>query len=275
MLASFLLSVREGIEAALIIGIVLGALRQMRRTDLSSAVWIGAISASILSILAGVLLTALGLSFTGRVEVIFEGITMLLAAGVLTWMIFWMSYQARHIKSDLESGVHKAAFEGDRRGLFALAFLAVVREGIELALFLTAATFATDAQRTLLGGLLGLGLAILLGWGLFASTIRLDLRRFFQVTGFLLILFAAGLVAHGVHEFNEAGVIPAVIEHIWDVNPILDENSAPGSILKTLFGYNGNPSLTEVLAYFTYFVVIFIGLRLSDRKSGAVVQSQA
>ncbi|MGB7874869.1 MAG: iron uptake transporter permease EfeU [Anaerolineales bacterium] len=275
MLPSYLLSLREGIEAALIIGIVLGALRQMRRMDLSSAVWIGVISASLLSVLAGVLLTTLGLSFEGQAEQIFEGITMLLAAGVLTWMIFWMSRQARNIKGELESGVHKAAFEGGKRGLFALAFLAVLREGIELALFLVASVFASDVQQTLIGAFLGLGTAILLGWSLFATTVRLDLRRFFQVTGFLLILFAAGLVAHGVHEFNEAGLIPSVIEHVWNVNPILDENTTLGSMLKALFGYNGNPSLTEVLAYFAYFVAIFFGLRLSGRRAERAVQPQA
>jgi high-affinity iron transporter len=274
MLASFLLSLREGIEAALIIGIVLGALRQMRRTELLSAVWYGALAAVLVSLVSGIGLTALGLSLEGAAEQIFEGVAMLLAAGVLTWMIFWMSRQARHIKGELESGVHKAAFEGGKRGLFALAFLAVVREGIELALFLTAATFASGARSTIVGALLGLGSAVLLGWGLFASTARLNLRRFFQVTGVLLILFSAGLVAHGVHEFNEAGVIPAVIEHVWDANPIMDENGALGSALKALFGYNGNPSLTEVLAYFAYFVSIFYGLRSSGRQAEAATQPQ-
>ena len=275
MLPSYLLSLREGIEAALIVGIVLGALRQMHRKDLSSAVWIGVLSASVFSAFSGILLTVLGLSFEGKSEQIFEGVTMLLAAGVLTWMIFWMSRQARNIKGELESGVHKAAFEGGKRGLFALAFLAVFREGIELALFLVASIFASDVQQTLIGAFLGLGTAILLGWSLFATTVRLDLRRFFQATGFLLILFAAGLVAHGVHEFNEAGVIPAVIEHVWDVNPLLDENATLGSMLKALFGYNGNPSLTEVLAYFVYFVVIFFGLRIFELRAGATIQPQA
>lgn len=275
MLASFLLSLREGIEAALIIGIVLGALRQMRRTEMIPTVWYGALSAVLVSLLSGIGLTSVGLSLEGAAEQIFEGVAMLLAAGILTWMIFWMSRQARNIKGDLESGVHKATFEGGKRGLFALAFLAVVREGIELALFLTAATFASNAQSTVLGALLGLALAILLGWGLFASTLRLNLRRFFQLTGFLLILFAAGLVAHGVHEFNDAGIIPAVIEHMWDINPIIDENTTLGSMLKALFGYNGNPSLTEVLSYFAYFVAIFFGLRLSVRRTGTAAQSQA
>src|SRR6185436_16070079 len=114
----------------------------------------------------------------------------------------------------------------------------------------------SDIIQTLAGTILGLGTAALLGWTLFATTVRLDLRRFFQVTGFLLILFAAGLVAHGVHEFNEVGWIPAVVEHIWDVNAILDENSVAGQLLRILFGYNGNPSLTEMVSYFAYLAVV-------------------
>jgi high-affinity iron transporter len=120
--------------------------------------------------------------------------------------------------------------------------------------------------------MLGLGTAFILGWSLFSTTIRLDLRRFFGVTGALLILFAAGLVAHGVHEFNEVGWIPALVEHVWDINFFLDENSTLGQLLKALFGYNGNPSLSEVLAYAGYFVAITIGLRRS-RVTVASVQN--
>jgi high-affinity iron transporter len=261
MFASFLLSLREGIEAALIIGIVLGALRKLHRSEMAPAVWYGALAAVLASIFTGVLLTAFGLSLEGAAEQIFEGLAMLLAAAVLTWMIFWMNRQARSIKGELELGVQQATSTGSSRALFSLAFLAVVREGIELALFLTAATFASDPRSTILGSLLGLSSAVLLGWSLFASILQLDLRRFFQVTGFLLILFAAGLVAHGIHEFNEVGWIPPVVEHIWDVNHLLDENSTAGLLLKALFGYNGNPSLTEVVSYLAYFVLITLSVR--------------
>jgi len=269
MLSSYVLSLREGLEAALIIGIVLGALRQVHRPELKPALWAGMVSAILVSAAAGIILSLLGLSLEGKAEVVFEGITMLIAAGILTWMIFWMMRQSHSLKSELEAGVHKAATGTGKRALFALAFFAIVREGIELALFLTAAAFSSDATQTILGALLGLGTAILLGWSLFATTVRLDLRRFFQVTGFLLILFAAGLVAHGVHEFNEVGWIPAVIEHVWDINPFIDENSTVGQILKALLGYNGNPSLTEVLAYLVYFVVILFGLRRTGRQQVA------
>jgi high-affinity iron transporter len=272
MLPSYLLSLREGIEAALIIGILLGALRRMRRTELSPAVWMGVAGASVLSLLSGVLLTAFGLGFEGKVEAIFEGSTMLLAAGILTWMIFWMDRQARTKKGELESGVHRAVFDGGYRALSALAFLAILREGIELALFLVASLFASNIGGTVVGAILGLGTAVLLGWSLFVTTVRLDLRRFFRATGFLLVLFAAGLVAHGVREFNEAGWIPPLIEHVWNLNGILDENSLAGSILKALFGYNGNPSFTEVLAYVVYYLAIYAVLRYSRRMEVAVAQ---
>ncbi len=170
-----------------------------------------------------------------------------------------MSRRARHLKSDLESGVQKASQTG-KWSLFGLAFLAVLREGVELALFLTAAAFSSGARQTVLGALFGLGTAALLGWSLFATTVRLNLRRFFQVTGILLIFFAAGLVAHSLHEFNELGWVPSVIEHVWNLNPILNDQSTLGQVLATLFGYNGSPSLTEVLAYALYFGVVMLGL---------------
>jgi high-affinity iron transporter len=285
MLPSYLLSLREGLEAALIIGIVLGALRKIHRTDLSPALWIGTLSAVGVSVLAAILLTLLGLSFEGRAEKIYEGITMLLAAGILTWMIFWMNSQAKNIKSELEDGVNKAAahYETGKRAIFWLAFFAVVREGVELALFITAAFFAGSSENittntilTLTGVVLGLGTSILLGWSLLAATARLNLQRFFQVTGYLLILFAAGLVAHGIHEFNEAGWIPNIIENVWNMNAIVDEKSMLGELLKTLFGYNGNPSLTEIIGYLAYLAsMLFIFTRKTVKRDVKAAQPQA
>jgi high-affinity iron transporter len=119
----------------------------------------------------------------------------------------------------------------------------------------------------LVGGLGGLAASAILGWGLFKTTLRLDLRRFFQVTGFLLLLFAAGLVAQGVHEFNEAGLIPTLREPIWDLSQVLGETTPAGSLLKALFGYNANPSLTEALAYVGYLVTLALALRPARPKS--------
>ncbi|MGD2156405.1 MAG: FTR1 family protein [Anaerolineales bacterium] len=260
MLPSLLLALREGLEAALIIGIVLGALQKIQRSDLKATVWRGVGSAALLSVLTAIALNLVGASLEGTAEEIYEGITMLLAAGVLTWMVFWMQRQAQTIKSELEGDVRRAILQNGGWALFSLAFLAVLREGVELALFLTATTLTSTAQQTLIGALLGLAIAMVLGWLLFASTVKLNLRRFFQVTSALLLLFAAGLVAHGVHEFNEVGWIPPIIEHVWNINPILDENSTIGMLLKALFGYNGNPSLSEVIAYVVYAAAIIITL---------------
>ena len=263
MLATYLLSLREGLEAALIIGIVLGAVSKIRRKDLVPAVWLGALLAIGVSIFTAIILTTFGMSLEDPGEAIFEGITMLVAAGILTWMIFWMSKQSRFLKSELESGVNKAAASTGMRAVFGLAFVAVVREGVELALFVTAAFFATtpgnlnnDIIQTLIGTILGVGTAVLLSWTLFATTVRLDLRRFFQVTGLLLILFAAGLVAHGVHEFNEVGWIPSMIDHVWNMDSIISQSSILGQLLQTLFGYNSSPALTEMIAYFGYIAVV-------------------
>jgi high-affinity iron transporter len=275
MLPSYLLSLREGIEAALIIGILLGALRQTHRLEFVPALWLGALSAAILSILTAVLLTTFGLEMKDPGEAIFEGCTMIVAAGLLTWMIFWMSRQARFMKASLETDIHRAS-QGGKRAIFLVAFVAILREGIELALFLTASVFATsNGLQTTLGAILGLGTAILLGWSFFATTVRLDLRRFFQVTGFMLILFAAGLLAHGVHEFTEVGWIPAIIEHVWDLTSIVSAESTLGQLLGALFGYNPSPALSELIAYILYFASVIISLQFTGRKQKAVAQAQA
>lgn len=266
MIAALLIAFREGLEAALIVGIVLGYLKKMgyRRR---AAVWWGVASAVIVSIVAGVALQVLGVAFEGRGEQLFEGITMLLAASVLTWMIFWMQRQGRSIRTELEADVRQAVTGGRQWALFALAFVAVVREGIETALFLTAAAFSATPAQTLIGGGLGLAVAVVVGWLLFVVSVRLDVRAFFRVTSVLLILFAAGLVAHGVHELQEAGVLPVVVEHVWDINLILYVNSMVGSILKTLFGYNGNPSLLETMSYAAYYLIVGVAIGLEQRTA--------
>ncbi len=256
MLASFLLSLREGLEAALIIGIVLGVLLKIKRSDLNGVIWRGVGLAVLLSFFAAIALNLLGMEFEGKGEEIFEGVAMLLAAGVLTWMILWMQNHGSSLKGEIEEKINLAALGNGQRALFALAFLAVFREGIELALFLLAARLTSSPLQTLSGALLGLLVATILGWALFTSTMKLSLRGFFGATNILLIIFAAGLVGLGVHEFNEAGIIPSVIANVWDINGVLSDKSEVGLLLKALVGYNGNPSLTEVVAYMSYLAVI-------------------
>jgi high-affinity iron transporter len=273
MIAALLITLREGLEAALIVGIVLGVLRKLGRTDRSRLVWIGVAAAVAASVVAGLALNALGVAFEGRGEEIFEGAAMLLAAGVLTWMIFWMQRQGRNVQAELESDVRQAVGVGGGWALFTLAFVAVLREGIETVLFLTAAAFSATPAETLIGGTLGLAIAVVLGWLMFAAGKRLDVRAFFRVTSILLILFAAGLLAYGVHESQEAALLPTFVEHVWDINFILNESSTVGAFLQALFGYNGNPSLLEVISYVAYFVIIYVATRLSKSRQVAPVTS--
>ncbi|MGH2621113.1 MAG: iron uptake transporter permease EfeU [Anaerolineales bacterium] len=262
MAAATLISLREGLEAALIVGILLGYLRKIDHPAGRGPVWIGVLAAVILSVGVAVVIQTVGLELEGSAEQIFEGTTMFLAVGVLTWMIFWMRYQARLMRSSLEQDVQAAVAAGRNRGLAAVSFVAVLREGVETALFLSAAAFASNDGGTLAGAVLGLGLAALIGYLIYATTARLNVRIFFNLTSVLLLIFAAGLFAHGVHEFQEAGVFPTLNAQLWNTNHILDESSTVGEFLKALIGYNGNPSLEEVAAYLVYWVATLLGVRL-------------
>jgi len=204
---------------------------------------------------AGIFLSAGELR--GMAEAMFEGTAMLTAAGVLTYMIFWMRRQAINIRAHLQAQVSTALQSGSLGALALLAFVAVGREGVETALFMFAAARTATPMTATAGGLLGLLAASVLGYLLYRGTYRLNLRAFFNVTSILLLLFAAGLLAHGIHEFHEAGLIPPVIEHVWDTNAIIHEASPVGSLLKAVFGYNGNPSLVEVVGYAAY--MLFVG----------------
>jgi high-affinity iron transporter len=151
----------------------------------------------------------------------------------------------------------------------------VVREGIETVLFLNAAAFSTTPTQALLGGALGLLAAVILGWLIFAAGKQLDVRAFFRVTSVLLIVFAAGLFAHGIHELQEAGLLPILVEHVWDINHILDENGTAGAFLKALFGYNGNPSLLEVGGYAVFLTVVGLASWRGWRSPSKTVPSFA
>lgn len=272
-MAAFVLSFREGLEAALIIGILLGALRRCGRSELGRFIWYGVAAAVVISAAAAGGLVAAGIELEGRAEQLFEGVMLILAAGFLTGMIFWMQRQGANWRAALAADVREAAGGTGGWGLFAVAFLAVVREGIELALLLVATAVQSSVAATGLGVALGIGAAIVIGALIYQGVLRLNLAIFFRVTNVLLLLFAAGMIGLGAHELIEAGLLPALVDPIWNVNPILSDKSVPGELLKSLFGYNGNPSLTEMLAYVGYLVGIGWLLRLKhvQTRSAAVI----
>ncbi len=199
---------REGFEASLVVGIVLAFLNRTGRRDGFVPVWIGTICALAISVCVGALLFAIGAELEGTAEKAFEGSAMLIAAGLLTWMIFWMRRQARSIRRELESQVEHALATGSALALALVAFVGVLREGVETALFLFGTVSGTNALVSTLSATAGLTGAVMLGYLFYRGASRLDLRRFFTFTSTLLLVFAGWLLARGLHELAEAGILP-------------------------------------------------------------------
>ena len=199
---------REGFEASLIVGIVLAFLNRTGRREGFWPVWVGTAAALALSVGVGGTLFAVGAELEGKAEALFEGGAMLFAAALLTWMIFWMRRQARTIKRELELQVEHALAKGSALALGLVAFVGVLREGVETALFLFGTVEGANALVASVSATVGLAAAVFLGYLFYRGASRLDLRRFFTVTSALLLLFAGWLLANGLHELAEAGVFP-------------------------------------------------------------------
>ena len=255
MIVSLIITLRETLEMVLIIGIIFRYLRKSNQMEYKKYVYWGIIAGLIMSISGALMINSLSILFEGRIEQIFEGIIMLLGAFLLTTMILWMINQ-KNIAEELEEKLQNQTNKTHKFGVFSVVFVSILREGIETTLFLGAARFSEE-NNSLLGAIIGIVTAIILGIIFYQGTSKINLKLFFAFTGYFLIIIAAGLLAHGIHEFQEAGIIPIIIEHIYDINFILDEKGTFGLFLKGLFGYNGNPSLIETIAYVVYMVLIF------------------
>lgn len=267
MIAEFVIGFREALEAALIVGIMLGYLKKTNQLEHNNRVYVGIAAGVIASIFTAIAFNTLSVEFEGVAEALFEGSVMITAAVVLTWMIFWMSKQ-KQIAQNIQKAVDKSL----AGGLTALSFIAVYREGFETVLFLNALAFSSNSD-PLLGALLGMLAAVLLGIVIYEIGIRLNIRVFFKATSVMLILFAAGLVAHGMHEFQEAGIITAFTGEAWNTKWLLDDKSSIGAVVRSLLGYNDNPSWLEVLSYAFYLTVMlyFIEKLAETRLSRTMV----
>ena len=261
-----LTGLREGVEAALIVSIVLAYLAKTGNQRYFGRIWAGTSAAVGVSAIVGVILWITVRGFEEPAEQIFEGLTMLLAAAVVTWMLFWMRRTAANIKGTLHAGVDRALTEGGVWALAALAFTAVIREGIETALFLLGqATAATEADAgasgTLVGALIGLVIAVGFGYGFYRGARVLDLRSFFRWTGIALVFIAAGLLSHAVHEFVEVGVIGVGTATAFDISAVLphEGETVPGvvgQLLRALFGYSSTPEWATLVSWAVYVVVV-------------------
>ncbi len=259
-----LTGLREGVEAALIVSIILAYLAKTGNQRHFGKIWLGAGVAVALSTAIGVLLFVTIGGFEEPAEQIFEGFAMIVAATVVTWMLFWMRRTSANIKGTLHAGVDRALVEGSVFGLAILAFTAVIREGIETALFLMgqATAAGTEATSTLVGAIIGLALAVAIGYGLYRGARIVNLRTFFAWTGIALIFIAAGLLSHAVHEFIEAGWITYGTATAFDISSVLphDPEAGPmgvvGSILRALVGYSSTPEWITLAAWLAYVVVV-------------------
>jgi high-affinity iron transporter len=252
---------REGVEAALVVGILLAYLTQLGRREDFKYVWWGTGTAAGLSLAIGwVIYSTIG-ELDQTDERIAGGIVAFAACALLTWMIFWMAKQSRSIKPALHSKLDHAVATGSALAIGSVAFVAVLREGLESALFLISTTVGdTGGRGLLLGAVLGILTAVGIGYLIYRGGTRLNLRMFFRVTGMLLVFFAAGLVSKGIHTLQVAGAIPVIIEHVWDLPWADPSRSLFWSFAAGIFGWSSDPSLLMVLGYFGYLVPVSIKL---------------
>jgi high-affinity iron transporter len=266
-LAEFIVSFREFFEIALIISVIVAYLHKSGQGRMDRFVWMGAGAAGLASLALAWAFEALAGGFE-RWEALFEGVALLFAAGMVSWLILWMMRQA-NVARTLQMQTQQRMKQGSGPGLALLAFGTVFREGVEIVLFF-AGIQITSGRLNLVGAGIGAALALLLAWGLYIHLVRLDLGRFFKLTGAILVLMAGGLVGQGVHELEEAGMVPPLIEHVYDLNPplaadggypLLHEKGAAGAMLKGLAGYDANPSLMQMAAQLGYYGAVLVVYR--------------
>jgi high-affinity iron transporter len=258
MLAAFVVLLREGFEASLLVAIVLAYLTQIDHAAGRRQVWYGVGAAIALSlVLAGLLFTTAG-ELRGPAEKIFEACALFLAVGFLTYMVLWMRRESRSLAGNIKRGVDSAIGRGSGLALAVLVFVMVLREGVETGLFVFGITRASTPLQTTIGATAGILAALGLGYAVYALGTRINLGAFFKYTGAFLIIVAAGLLAQGVVSLQEAGAIPAFFYPLWDVSgmPVLGATGAFGQFLGILIGWDPRPDLLEFSVWLIYLLVV-------------------
>jgi high-affinity iron transporter len=259
MLTALLIMLREGFEAALVVAIVYAYIRRIDRHDLAWPMWWGVAAAAALSLAVGIVIHLTVENLGGRPRLLAFAAVSLFAVCVLTWMVFWMRRQARHIRGDLQRSIDQAISHGNVRfAVMAVAFLAVAREGLEAALFLIAAATAENGADVLIGGLVGLAIAAAAGWLVVLGGRRLPMRQFFTVTGLVLIVFAAGLLSRTVLYLQSAGVLGISLDNVYDLtrHSWLTVDTEVGRFLGAMLGWDPRPSIEQVIAYVAFLVTV-------------------
>lgn len=273
MLANYLIGLREGLEASLVVVILIAWLVKTDRRSLLPKIWTGAGIAVAVSLAFGCLLTFGPKGLTVRAQEAIGGVLSIIAAGFVTWMVVWMARSARGLSGELRAAVDRAASGRGRGGLVVLAMLAVGREGLETAMFLWAATNAAQSGGSswlpLTGALLGIATAVALGWLSYAGVLKLNLGKFFTWTGGILVLIAGGVLAYGVHDLQEAELVPGLNTHAWDFSGVIAPDSVPAVIARGIFNFSPAPTVAEVIVWTLYVAVVMTVFVWSLRRPGA------
>jgi len=245
---------REGIEAALIVGIVAGYLKKSAGSRLMPAVWIGVLLAAALSLFVGAGLELFAAEFPQKQQEFFEGLVGIVAVVLLTSMVFWMRKAARSIRGELQASIDQALEHtgGQAWALIGMVFLAVAREGLESVFFLLAVFQQSHNWEAPVGALAGIAVAIIVGYGIYSGSVRLNLRRFFRLTGMFILLVAAGLLSGVVRMMHEAGLWNHLQQVVFNLSDTLPTDSPLGAVLSGLLGYQAAPTLGEVIVYVVF-----------------------
>ncbi|WP_410014289.1 iron uptake transporter permease EfeU [Sodalis sp. C49] len=267
MFVPFLIMLREGLEAALIVSLIAGYLKKTGRGRWLKAVWVGVLSAALLCLAVGVVINETTGEFPQKQQELFEGIVAVLAVLILTWMVFWMRKMSRSIKAQLESAVDQALSNARGQGwaLVGMVFFAVAREGLESVFFLLAAFQQDVGIEAPIGAVLGLACAIVLGMLMYYGGIRLRMEKFFKWTSLFILFVAAGLAAGAIRAFHEAGLWNGFQAIAFDFSATLSTQSLFGTLLEGLLGYQEAPTVSEVAVYLLYLVPALVMFFLPAR----------
>jgi high-affinity iron transporter len=259
-LASYLIGLREGLEATLVVSILVAYLVKAGRRGQLLPLWAGVLAAVALSVLFGALLTFTETSLLAdyRSRELFEAVTSVLAVALVTWMVFWMRRTARRLKGELTGRLESALGVG-ALAVAGIAFVSVIREGLETALlFYAAAQGATSTAAPLIAISLGVLSSVVIGAALYAGALRINLTKFFTVSGVLLVFVAAGILKYGIHDFQEAGVLPGLDTLAFDISGVLDPSSWYGAAIAGMFNITAAPTVLEMVAYVAYLVPVLV-----------------
>lgn len=275
MLGNFLIGLREGIEAALVVSILLTYLVRTNRHSLIRFVWYGVVAAVFASALIAVGLETISSELSETLALIFAGVVSFIAVGFVTWMIFWMKRSARTISTDLRNQLDNAAVSGGAIAVASMAFVAVLREGAETAIFFWAAAHATgNSFASVVGLFLGLATAVFVGWVFYRSTTTVNLATFFKVTGILLVFVAAGVLSYGIHEFQEVGWLPGEDNVLVDLSGVLIEGTFLATLVAGLFNLKPTTTTLQVIGYAIYSVTVLYFL-LRNKVSPAQTEPKS